>query len=189
LLDTLIERATAVESYSLSLRGSKDGTVSRLAAEKTIQRHDAYVRQKAMLDDIFTKHDADESGKLDREEVLSMMNEIMSKTAGFAHIVATEGDVEYLMATCDEDGDTDTVSRQELLPALALWKELAQQKDAEDKQLLRERAPSMRRMKTQTLSNMHSASTRMSRGMSSFFGSMGGGGGNDEGSSKACVIS
>lgn len=73
-------------------------------------------------------------------------------------------------------GDTDTVSRQELLPALALWKELAQQKDAEDKQLLRERAPSMRRMKTQTLSNMHSASTRMSRGMSSFFGSMGGGG-------------
>ena len=34
-------------------------------------------------------------------------------------------------------GDTDTVSRQELLPALALWKELAQQKDAEDKQLLR----------------------------------------------------
>lgn len=35
-----------------------------------------------------------------------MMNEIMSKTAGFAHIVATEGDVEYLMATCDEDGAT-----------------------------------------------------------------------------------
>ena len=84
-------------------------------------------------------------------------------------------------------GDTDTVSRDELLPALALWKELAQQKDAEEKQLLKERAPSMRRMKT--LSNMHSASTRMSRGMSSFFGSMGGGGGNDEGSSKACVIS
>ena len=45
-------------------------------------------------------------GKLDREEVLSMMNEIMSKTAGFAHIVATEGDVQYLMATCDEDGAT-----------------------------------------------------------------------------------
>ena len=43
---------------------------------------------------------------LDREEVLSMMNEIMSKTAGFAHIVATEGDVQYLMATCDEDGAT-----------------------------------------------------------------------------------
>ena len=33
-----------------------------------------------------------------------MMNEIIAKTPGFMHIVATEGDVEYLMATCDEDG-------------------------------------------------------------------------------------
>ena len=55
----LIERATAVESYSLQLRGSKDGVVSRMAAEKTIQRHDAYIRQKETLDGIFTKHDKD----------------------------------------------------------------------------------------------------------------------------------
>ena len=59
LLDMLIERATAVESYSLQLRGSKDGVVSRMAAEKTIQRHDAYIRQKETLDGIFTKHDKD----------------------------------------------------------------------------------------------------------------------------------
>lgn len=83
-------------------------------------------------------------------------------------------------------GDTETVSREELLPALALWKELAQQKDATEKQLLKTRAPSMRRMKT--LSNMQqSASTRMSRGMSSFFST--GGDAADEGGSKACVIS
>ena len=189
LLDMLIERATSVESYSLNLSGSKDGRVSRMAAEKTIQRYDAYIRQKETLDDIFTKHDKDQSGNLDRVEVLSMMNEIIAKTPGFMHIVATEGDVEYLMATCDEDGDTETVSREELLPALALWKELAQQKDATEKQLLKERAPSIRRMKT--LSNMqHSASTRMSRGMSSLFGhGLGGGDANDEGHSKACVIS
>lgn len=186
LLDMLIERATAVESYSLQLRGSKDGVVSRMAAEKTIQRHDAYIRQKETLDGIFTKHDKDFSGNLDREEVLSMMNEIITKTKGFMHITATEGDVEYLMASCDTDGDTETVSREELLPALALWKELAQQKDATEKQLLKTRAPSMRRMKT--LSNMQqSASTRMSRGMSSFFST--GGDAADEGGSKACVIS
>jgi len=186
LLDMLIERATAVESYSLQLKGSKDGSVSRMAAEKTIQRFDAYIRQKETLDDIFMKHDKDESGNLDRVEVLSMMNEIIGKTRGFMHIVATEGDVEYLMASCDEDGDTDTVSRGELLPALALWKELAQQKDATQKQLLKDRAPSMRRMKT--LSNVQrSASARMSRGMSSLFGL--GGDANDEGGSKACVIS
>lgn len=177
LLDMLIERATAVESYSLQLKGSKDGSVSRMAAEKTIQRFDAYIRQKETLDDIFMKHDKDEvrlalpspappppvpcrqrrqwrqhqqrftcsvapptpptppmpptlptppthrprhrprpltarpsrptlpqSGNLDRVEVLSMMNEIIGKTRGFMHIVATEGDVEYLMASCDEDG-------------------------------------------------------------------------------------
>ena len=92
-------------------------------------------------------------------------------------------------------GDTETVSREELLPALALWKELAQQKDDAEKQLIKERAPSMRRIAT--LSNMqHSASTRMSRGMSSLFGhGLGGhslgGGAVDEGQqhSKACVIS
>ena len=60
LLDMLIERATSVESYSLNLSGSKDGRVSRMAAEKTIQRYDAYIRQKETLDDIFTKHDKDQ---------------------------------------------------------------------------------------------------------------------------------
>ena len=33
-----------------------------------------------------------------------MMNEIITKTKGFMHITATEGDVEYLMASCDTDG-------------------------------------------------------------------------------------
>ena len=59
LLDMLIEKATAVESFSISLRGSKDGAVSRMAAQKTVQTYDAYIRQKKKLDEIFTTHDAD----------------------------------------------------------------------------------------------------------------------------------
>ena len=42
----LIERATAVESVSLRLRGDKNGVVSARHVAPTVQRFDAYVQQK-----------------------------------------------------------------------------------------------------------------------------------------------
>ena len=45
-LDMLIERATAVESVSLRLRGDKNGVVSARHVAPTIIRFDAYVQQK-----------------------------------------------------------------------------------------------------------------------------------------------
>jgi len=45
-LDMLIERATAVESVSLRLRGDKNGVVSARHVAPTVHRFDAYVQQK-----------------------------------------------------------------------------------------------------------------------------------------------
>ena len=73
MLDWLIERATAIESFSLQLSGSLHGAVSRLAIMKTVEKYDAVIRQKTRLDEIFRTADVDGSGKLERSEVLAMM--------------------------------------------------------------------------------------------------------------------
>ena len=125
-LDTLIERATAIESYSLQIRGDKDGAVSKLAVAKAVERYGAYTRQQTLLDDIFGTHDVDKSGLLEKTEVLAMLNDLVQKTPNLKHITADDGDVEWVLEHCDQDQDQSTVTRQELYQALASWKELAQ---------------------------------------------------------------
>lgn len=139
MLDHLIERATAIESSSLTLAGRVDGTVGRASAMKTVERYDSYVRQKTKLDEIFGKHDVDQSGLLEKEEVLAMMNEIIKKTPSLSHITADETDVDWVIERCDSDDDKK-VSREELMSALSLWKELAQKKDAEEDALAAEQS-------------------------------------------------
>lgn len=128
MLDWLIERATAIESFSLQLSGSLHGAVSRLAISKTVEKYDSVVRQKTRLDEIFGTADVDGSGKLERSEVLAMMNDLASKTPSLRHVRADEADVEWVLESCDMDNDKTSVSREELYQALATWKELAQTK-------------------------------------------------------------
>lgn len=130
ILDRLIERSTAIESSSLQLPGNKDGAVSRMAAEKTVQRYNTYVRQKKKLGEIFRTYDTDQSGKLERAEALRMMNEIAARTRSLQHVKANQADLDLLLERTDMDGDVETVSREELLPALVLWKEMAQARAA-----------------------------------------------------------
>ena len=102
-LDTLIERATAIESYSLQIRGDKDGAVSKLAVAKAVERYGAYTRQQTLLDDIFGTHDVDKSGLLEKTEVLAMLNDLVQKTPNLKHITADDGDVEWVLEHCDQD--------------------------------------------------------------------------------------
>lgn len=124
-LDMLIERATAVESVSLRLRGDKDGVVSARHVGPTVQRYAAYVRQKKALDELFTKHDADGSGTLECSELLGIMMEYAVK--GGVHVAVDEDDVNHVLEACDKDGD-QTVSRIELLPALATWRDIVSER-------------------------------------------------------------
>ena len=50
------------------------------------------------------------------------MNEIAARTHGLQHVKADEADLDLLLERTDMDGDVETVSREELLPALVLWK-------------------------------------------------------------------
>lgn len=72
MLDMLIERSTAVESGSLKLRGDKDGTVSWLKLGPCIQKYDAFVRQQAIIEDYFSKHDTNQNASFDEEELLEV---------------------------------------------------------------------------------------------------------------------
>ncbi len=51
-----------------------------------------------------------------------MMNEIAARTHGLQHVKADQADLDLLLERTDMDGDVETVSREELLPALVLWK-------------------------------------------------------------------
>jgi len=51
-----------------------------------------------------------------------MMNEIAARTHSLQHVKADQADLDLLLERTDMDGDVETVSREELLPALVLWK-------------------------------------------------------------------
>ena len=294
LLDMLIERATSVDSYSLQLRGTKHGTVSRMAAEKTVQRYDAFIRQKATLDDIFEKHDADHvrhtplphatavaapaapclpappccplaaalptrrplpsprarhvavgqprprrgaqhderdnhqnirvrahhsyrgrrrvlddnlrrgryTRSLARHALPCRVRRLLAGAGGGGAATwakaAGQREGEGRSRLWSQrlsppsffylSGDTNTVTREELLPALALWKELAQQKDIKEQELLKARS-TMKRMDSinSGINHVKLGSRRASRGMSGLL-SLGGGAKNAEHASQACVI-
>jgi len=95
-----------------------------------LRRHSAHlcaapVASQTKLDEIFNKHDTDGSGTLETSELLGVMQEYANKftKAGDEHIPIDEDDVQHILEACDADGDK-TVGRDELLPALATWREI-----------------------------------------------------------------
>lgn len=73
------------------------------------------------LDELFAKHDTDGSGSLETSELLTVMQEYANK--GNILVPIDEDDVNHVLEACDADGDK-TVGRDELLPALATWREI-----------------------------------------------------------------
>ena len=123
------------------------------------------VASQTKLDDIFNKHDTDGSGSLETTELMGVMQEYANKGAktGEELVPIDEDDVFHILEACDADGDK-TVGRDELLPALATWREIVsdrrsqlresmQQAEAERVETERqaEQARKSERKKTQTL--------------------------------------
>lgn len=82
---------------------------------------DAYVTQSERVSKIFNAHDADQSGALSYDELVPALRQEL-KEAGIAARL-TAGDVLYIIAECDKDGD-QCLSHDEMLPAMGLWVEL-----------------------------------------------------------------
>ena len=56
-IDLLIERATAIETASLKVRGNKDGAVSRNELLETVLRYRDHIAEQQYLDKFFDEYD------------------------------------------------------------------------------------------------------------------------------------
>ena len=82
---------------------------------------EAYLLQSERVSKIFTTHDVDESGALSYDELIPALRAELKEAGVTARLTA--GDVLYIIAECDKDGD-QCLSHDEMLPAMGLWVEL-----------------------------------------------------------------
>jgi calmodulin len=99
----------------------EDGLGDKHEVRKCVTRFQAYVTLGPQIDAAFARFDTDGSGKLERKEVCKLLVEI-------AGAKSSEGDLEHIMKVCDWDGDS-SLTKAELLPALATWKRLLEDID------------------------------------------------------------
>jgi hypothetical protein len=59
MLDQLMERATGVYTSSLTLRGDKNGRVTKKALFKTVSQYECYIKDQKRLDKLFDEFDTD----------------------------------------------------------------------------------------------------------------------------------
>jgi len=82
---------------------------------------EAYFEQSERVSKIFNTHDVDESGALSYDELIPALRAELKEAGVTARLTA--GDVLYIIAECDKDGD-QCLSHDEMLPAMGLWVEL-----------------------------------------------------------------
>jgi len=118
-LDFLIQKATAIETYSMSLPGNKNGDITFHAARPTVMRYHEYARDQAYLDAVFARFDVDGNGTLDEEELRQLLEAVAPEGCD-----VDDADVQYVFESCDEDGD-GVISREEVLPMISKWTQVA----------------------------------------------------------------
>lgn len=118
-LDFLLEKATAIETYSVRIGGDKHGAVTWHQARETVGRYHEYCRDQVLLDSVFRRFDYDGNGTLDLLELPALLRDMSPDDA-----VVDETDAQYVMEQCDANGD-GVISRDEVLPMLARWKAVA----------------------------------------------------------------
>ena len=118
-LDYLIERATAVESHTIRLKGDKDGDVLWHDARQTVLWYSDYCKDQNYIDSVFRRFDDDNSGELDSGELLQLLQGVAPEGC-----VVDEADVSYVLEHFDGNSN-GLIDRDELLPMLAKWAHVA----------------------------------------------------------------
>lgn len=118
-LDFLIERATAIESYSMRIKGNPNGDVSWHEVRPTVVRFHEYCKDQKYLDAIFRRFDADNNGTFDPSELPALLRAVAPSDC-----TVTDADVAYIFEQCDENHD-GVISRNEVMPMLASWTRIA----------------------------------------------------------------
>jgi len=128
-LDFLIEKATAIESFSMRIAGNKNGAVSWHELRPTVARYHDYCKDQQYLDAVFRRFDVDASGTLDEAELPALLRAVAPSGCP-----VEDADVQYVFEKCDANGD-GLISREEVLPMLASWTRLAVQRVGSDERL------------------------------------------------------
>ena len=79
------------------------------------------MREKKAIDAIFDKFDTNQSGVLERDQLLELLKCYCPDPP------PNEADVDFVIEQADVSG-TGTMRRDEVLPAISVWKQLAEDK-------------------------------------------------------------
>ena len=97
--------------------------VDRKLVKGVVQKWFKYMKEKKAIDDIFAKFDTNGSGVLERDQLIKLLK------CYCANPEPDEGDVDFVLEKADLSG-TGTMRPEEVLPAIAVWKELAEKKSS-----------------------------------------------------------
>ena len=98
--------------------------MSKGTLEEVVNSHLIYVKEKSSIDAIFRQFDTNGSGVLEKDQLLALMKRYEPNVKNIQ-----DSDVEFVLQKCDVS-QTGTILPSEVLPAIALWKELAKQKSS-----------------------------------------------------------
>ena len=93
--------------------------VDRKLVKGVVQKWFKYMKEKKAIDDIFAKFDTNGSGVLERDQLFKLLK------CYCANPEPDEGDVDFVLEKADLSG-TGTMRPEEVLPAIAVWKDLAE---------------------------------------------------------------
>lgn len=133
LLEATASTSPSEEALDLAMKlaaakGADDGITKKVAFD-VVGKTTAYVKEQAAIDPIFAEYDKDNSGALDRAELLGVLKTIGKGVEGISEEDITEEDVEIVMELADKDS-SGTIEKSEAMFACATWKRLLRDESA-----------------------------------------------------------
>ena len=96
---------------------------------EAMEKYGEYLKHAKMVDETYKKFDADNNGVLDKREFRNALEDYEKRANRVVNglnitLFVTDADLDSILERADVDGD-EHISRNEMLPALAAWEELA----------------------------------------------------------------
>lgn len=126
----------SVSAEAMMLKQSKSNKISfsKAGMMRAFEKYGLYLQKRDEVDAIFEKFDRDDDGQLSRKDLLRLLEQREKHMRPPRSINGIEftlifhpEDLDFVLNEADADGDA-LIGKSELLPALALWEELAEKR-------------------------------------------------------------
>lgn len=112
-----------MQKYAVHGGDHKNG-IKKDSLASVIKTFRAYSKERKLIDRIFDEFDKNKSGALERDQLMDLLIRIAQESPESPPLVEVgEGDVDYILSICDVS-NTGSILREEVVPALATWREL-----------------------------------------------------------------